>query len=82
MGWFPKWKRVVCVVGAGRHSFGGFDLYLGWMEPMLKVPEGRRTRNNVKRALLLGLTILLFMLIFARFGEAAVAITAVFPAVG
>lgn len=41
------------------------------MEPMLKVPEGRRTRNNVKRALLLGLTILLFMLIFARFGDVA-----------
>ncbi len=42
---------------------------------MLKVPEGRKTRNNVKRALLLGLTVLLFMMIFARFGEAAVVIT-------
>ncbi len=47
------------------------------MDPMLKVPEGRKTRNYVKRSLLIGLTILLFMLIFARFGEAAVAITAV-----
>ena len=46
------------------------------MDPMLKVPAGRRTRNNVKRALLLGLTVLLFMLIFARFGEAAMVITA------
>ena len=45
------------------------------MDPMLKVPEGRKTRNNVKRALLLGLTVLLFMMIFARFGEAAVVIT-------
>ena len=45
------------------------------MEPWLKVPEGRRTRNNVKRALLIGLTILLFMLIFARFGDLAQAIT-------
>lgn len=44
------------------------------MEPMLKVPEGRKTRNYVKRSLLIGLTILLFMLIFARFGEAALAI--------
>ena len=41
------------------------------MEPMLKVPAGRKTRNNVKRALLLGLTILVFMMIFVRFGEAA-----------
>lgn len=41
------------------------------MEPMLKVPEGRRTRNYVKRSLLIGLTALLFMMIFARFGEAA-----------
>jgi hypothetical protein len=46
------------------------------MDPWLKVPEGRKTRNNVKRALLIGLTILLFMLIFARYGEAALAITA------
>lgn len=35
---------------------------------MLKVPEGRRTRNAVKRSLLLGLTILLFIVIFARIG--------------
>ena len=47
------------------------------MDHWLKVPEGRRTRNYVKRSLLIGLTILLFMLIFARFGEAAMAITAV-----
>lgn len=38
------------------------------MEPMLEVPKGRRTRNSWKRALLLGLTILLFMVIFAKFG--------------
>lgn len=44
------------------------------MEPSLKVPEGRRTRNYVKRSLLIGLTILLFLMIFARFGEAAMAI--------
>ena len=41
------------------------------MEPMLKVPEGRKTRNYVKRSLLIGLTILLFLVMFARFGEAA-----------
>lgn len=46
------------------------------MEPMLKVPEGRKTRNYVKRSLLIGLTILLFLMIFARFGEAAMVITA------
>lgn len=45
------------------------------MDPMLKVPEGRKTRNNVKRALLLGLTILLFMMIFYRFGELATIFT-------
>ena len=45
------------------------------MDPMLKVPEGRRTHNSWKRALLIGLTILLFMLIFARFGEAAMMIS-------
>lgn len=47
------------------------------MDPMLKVPEGRRTHNSWKRALLIGLTILLFMRIFAKFGEAALVITAV-----
>ena len=46
------------------------------MDPMLKVPEGRRTHNSWKRALLIGLTILLFMLIFAKFSEAALLITA------
>ncbi len=46
------------------------------MDPMLKVPEGRRTRNSWKRALLIGLTILLFMLIFAKFGNFGNAITA------
>lgn len=46
------------------------------MDQWLKVPAGRRTRNYVKRSLLIGLTILLFMLIFARFGEAATALIA------
>ena len=46
------------------------------MEPWLKVPEGRRTRNSWKRALLLGLTIVLFMVIFARFGDLSGVITA------
>ena len=41
------------------------------MDPMLKVPEGRKTHNSWKRALLIGLTILLFMLIFAKFGDLA-----------
>ena len=41
------------------------------MDPMLKVPEGRRTRNYVKRSLMIGLTILLFLMIFARNGDAA-----------
>lgn len=44
------------------------------MEPMLKVPAGRKTRNYVKRSLLIGLTVLLFLMIFARFGEAAMMI--------
>ena len=46
------------------------------MDPMLKVPEGRKTHNSWKRALLIGLTILLFILIFAKFGEIGNAITA------
>jgi hypothetical protein len=46
------------------------------MEPWLKVPEGRKTRNYVKRSLLIGLTVLLFMMIFAKFGEAAMVIVA------
>ena len=46
------------------------------MDPMLKVPEGRRTHKSWKRALLIGLTILLFMLIFERFGDLAGVITA------
>jgi hypothetical protein len=52
------------------------------MDPMLKVPEGRRTHNSWKRALLIGLTILLFMMIFARFGELATVITAPIPEQG
>ena len=47
------------------------------MDNWLKVPEGRRTRNYVKRSLLIGLTILLFILIFARYGEAAMVFAAV-----
>lgn len=43
---------------------------------MLEVPEGRKTRNSWKRALLLGLTILLFMLIFAKYGGTGPVITA------
>jgi hypothetical protein len=49
------------------------------MEPWLKVPEGRKTRNSWKRALLIGLTILLFMLIFARYGDLSQIITAAPP---
>ena len=62
--------------GAGCHSFGKIDVYFLWMDPMLKVPEGRRTHKSWKRALLIGLTILLFMLIFERFGDLAGVITA------
>jgi hypothetical protein len=46
------------------------------MEPWLKIPEGRKTRSYVKRSLLIGLTILLFLMIFAKFGEAAMVIVA------
>jgi hypothetical protein len=46
------------------------------MEPWLKIPEGRKTRSYVKRSLLIGLTILLFMMIFAKYGEAAMFIVA------
>ena len=46
------------------------------MDPMLKVPDGRRTHNSWKRALLIALTILLFMLIFAKFGDLGGVITA------
>jgi uncharacterized membrane protein YqjE len=52
------------------------NTHLG-MEPMLEVPEGRRTRNSWKRALLLGLTILLFILIYAKYGYVPVGIPAV-----
>jgi hypothetical protein len=49
------------------------------MDDWLKVPEGRKTRNNVKRALLIGLTILLFMMIFARFGDLTQVMAIAFP---
>ena len=58
------------------HIFDRIGRYRFMMDPMLKVPEGRRTHNNVKRALLIGLTILLFMMIFAGFGEFATVVAA------
>ena len=53
-----------------------FAFIVKLMDPMLEVPEGRKTRNSWKRALLLGLTILLFMLIFAKYGGTGPVITA------
>ena len=74
--WFPLGNGL-CLDLQNAATFlielGDTDLL---MDPMLKVPEGRRTHNNVKRALLIGLTILLFMMIFAGFGELATVITA------
>ena len=56
-----------------------FAFIVKLMDPMLEVPEGRKTRNSWKRALLIGLTILLFMLIFAKFGNLSHVITAAPP---
>jgi hypothetical protein len=46
------------------------------MDPMITVPKDRKPLNPLKLVLLLGMTVLLFLLILNRYGEVAAAVLA------
>ena len=46
------------------------------MDPMFVIPKGRKPLRTGRLVLLLGLTVLLFLMIFYRYGAAAEAIIA------
>ncbi len=44
------------------------------MDPMMHIPKDRKPLNPLKLVLLLGMTVLLFLLILNRYGEVAAAV--------
>jgi hypothetical protein len=46
------------------------------MDPMMHIPKDRKPQRPLRLVLLLGMTVLLFVLIVSRFGQVAAAVLA------
>jgi hypothetical protein len=51
-------------------------VYAAAMDPMMHIPKDRKPQSPFKLALLLGMTVLLFLMILTRYGEVAAAVLA------
>lgn len=51
-------------------------VYAGPMDPIMTIPKDRKPQSPLKLVLLLGMTVLLFLLILTRYGEVAAAVLA------
>ena len=73
---FRYGNRLLRGRGSNNHNVGGPVMY-GWgMDPMMIIPKDRKALRPLKLVLLLGVTVLLFILILIRYGEVAQAVLA------
>ena len=68
-GGFQPGNGLVQGMGAVRPNSAGHLVYADRMDPMMNIPKDRKPQHPIKLVLLLGMTLLLFLLILTRYSE-------------